>query len=147
MLIKHRYKVKGMPFSTKKYIEDMVEKLPLLKEWHVRGGEPDIEWSNDTGYEGNYSVHSKKILIAKIWNQTNYRLISTTFHELWHAYQDVSGIYNFAIEQFGSGKKSEAFLELQAYNVQVSFGDNAAKSHFTKYFNLFNYLNQNTFSK
>ena len=55
MLIDAKYPVYGKPTYTYKYINDMINKIPLLKEWFEKSGYPKIwKYGADDGSFGKY---------------------------------------------------------------------------------------------
>ncbi len=133
---------KSIPEFTDEYLMKLVEKIPYLKEVFLKGGSPEIKWTDDDSSVGEYFTASKTVYISKFWNQTNYQAVSTMFHEFFHAYQHVSGIYNYAIENWGplsTYSKSRSYLEMGAYQFQLQLGDQSAIYGYNKYLKRFRY--------
>ncbi len=129
MLIDAGYKVRGIPTFTVKYIKDMIHKIPLLQEWYELGGEPDIVWVESKKYAG--LILNGKIFLSKVNIKTNYSLLVTSFHEIYHACQDISGLtaiitrlYGPVDHKFGVPSISAAILEVGAYSFEISLGNN-----------------------
>ena len=125
MFRKAHIKSNGKPEYSKKYVFSLIKKIGYLKEWWKKGGSPDIEvydaWDDDQGLYQN-----KLVSLNFKYLDTNYRLVSTMFHEFYHAYQDVSGITSWTVENYGKITKfstSRALLEYGAYKFQYSLGD------------------------
>jgi len=131
MLVDAKYPVYGKPTYTYKYINDMINKIPLLKEWFEKSGSPKIwKYSADDGSFGKYDFVHKDVSLNFFNITTNFRLLSTMFHEFFHGFQTVNGITDFAIKEFNSpglneGSRGRAFLELQAELFTYSLGDNS----------------------
>ena len=127
----------GKPTYTYKFIDSLINKMPLLKEWYENGGSPKIykysAWDKDMG---SYDYVSKDVSLNFKHITTNFQLVSTMFHEFFHAYQDVQGHVKSAISEFGGltdGSKTEAILEVAAYRFQYNLGDNSALEGYRRY--------------
>ncbi len=134
MLIKHGYKAKGIPTYTHKYIKDMINKIPYLKEWYENGGSPDYDWTNKGNFKGEY--FNGKVYFQALFLNSNYDLLSTAFHEFYHASQTYSGLTATLVKQYGQVTEfslSRSILEVGAYSFQMSLGDTSVSSQLLKY--------------
>ncbi len=130
----------GQPIYSKEYALSLVDKMDYLNEWHNKGNNPNIKFVNYGGFEGEYVRYSHTVLLDGIWNTTNYRLVSTMFHEFYHAYQYERRIVSAITKQYGPISKysqSKAILEAQAYSFQMYLGDMSVQNRFNKYYNRF----------
>ena len=60
-----------------------------------------------------------QVNLARVWN--NYRLVSSLFHEFYHAYWNVSGTYDYYICDLGL-EKAHALNEVEAYEFSWNLG-------------------------
>ncbi len=102
MLVKANITPSGKPTYSIKYIKDMIEIIPLLKDWYERGGSPKIyKYKANNNDMGAYDLRTKDISLNFLNIKTNFELASTILHESFHAYQDVFGIIDNVISIYG----------------------------------------------
>jgi RHS repeat-associated protein len=108
------------PIYTKEYLEKILNSgIEDLKEDWIKGGKPKMEWKNQ-GYDGLYEHTPNKCTFGKNL-YSNYKLVSTMFHEFRHAWQyNSKTIANWRIKYNGG---EEYLKEYDAYNYQMLKGD------------------------
>ncbi len=129
------YSPLGKPEINKKYVTDMIDRVPNLKIWYVLGGKAIID-DTQINKLGNSTYHpaSHFLTLRKGSFHNNYRLLSTLYHEIFHSYQARAEMNNgqtirsWVEENIGGVlyeyQTGHLYLEMQAYQFQIQMGDN-----------------------
>lgn len=120
---------------------------PTLLDLYIKGDYPDIEIGSVYGKSknaggatyGDYSTKTVKYIgINKIAFRNYYYLYQVVGHELYHAYQIVSGFSLNAVNMYGS-EKGTYLIEMGGYqwNYRMNPSDDFFSDMFTKMINSF----------
>lgn len=95
MLEETRYDFSEKATKTVEYVKEMIKKIILLKGWYELEDSPRIFVRAEDTSNSHYHPPSHSVTLTKYTFRSNFRLLSTLFHEFRHAFQAVH------IHQFG----------------------------------------------